>query len=142
MTTPRGFSLVELMVTVTVVAILAAIAYPSYMEYTRRSQRVQAMGLLLQAADLLERNRTQTGSYKIDPVTNKQISLGTQPPIQGNPLLGFYNFGNVINDNDFTLIFTPIKTQTADKCGTLSLTNAGVRTAKKNNVLVPGCWGF
>jgi type IV pilus assembly protein PilE len=42
----RGFTLIELMITVTVVAILAAIAYPSYESYIRRSKRSEAQQLL------------------------------------------------------------------------------------------------
>lgn len=43
----RGFTLVELMVTVAIVAILAAVAYPSYQDYTRRAVRSQAQQFLI-----------------------------------------------------------------------------------------------
>ncbi len=51
----RGFTLIELMITVAVVAILSAIAYPSYQEYVLRSRRVEAQSLLGEAAARQER---------------------------------------------------------------------------------------
>jgi type IV pilus assembly protein PilE len=40
----RGFTLIELMITVAVVGILGAIAYPSYTDYVRRSRISEATG--------------------------------------------------------------------------------------------------
>ena len=42
----KGFTLIELMVTVTVIAILAAIALPSYNDYVLRSKFAEATGNL------------------------------------------------------------------------------------------------
>lgn len=41
-TRQRGFTLMELMITVAVIGILSAIAYPAYQDYVRKSRRVDA----------------------------------------------------------------------------------------------------
>ena len=43
----QGFSLIELMITITVVAILVALAIPSYTQYVRKANRGDAQQLLL-----------------------------------------------------------------------------------------------
>ncbi len=42
----RGFTLIELMITVAIVSILAAVAYPSYTEYVQRGRLAEATGEL------------------------------------------------------------------------------------------------
>ncbi|OZB35221.1 MAG: pilus assembly protein PilE, partial [Alishewanella sp. 34-51-39] len=45
-----GFTLIELMVVVAVIAILASIAFPAYQDSVRKSRRTEARDLLLSAA--------------------------------------------------------------------------------------------
>ena len=45
-----GFTLVELMIAVAVIAILAAFAYPSYTRHMARSHRSEAQGYLMRVA--------------------------------------------------------------------------------------------
>jgi type IV pilus assembly protein PilE len=59
----RGFSLVELMITVGIVGILAAIAYPSYTAQVSKGRRAECRGGLMQSMQQQERYFTQYNSY-------------------------------------------------------------------------------
>ncbi|ENW05834.1 hypothetical protein F934_00684 [Acinetobacter beijerinckii ANC 3835] len=61
---PRsGFTLIELMVVVMIVAILAAIAIPSYDAYIRRADLSTAQQEMLKIGALLEKHRSRNFSY-------------------------------------------------------------------------------
>jgi len=50
-----GFTLIELMVTVAIVAIIASVAYPSYQEQVYKTKRATAAKSVLECAAILER---------------------------------------------------------------------------------------
>jgi len=52
---PRGFTLLELMITVAVVGILAAIALPSYMDYVTRGKLTDGITRLADAKSKMDR---------------------------------------------------------------------------------------
>ena len=56
--TATGFTLIELMITLAIIAILAAVAYPAYQDQVLRSKRAEGKAALLKAAQLQERNYT------------------------------------------------------------------------------------
>jgi type IV pilus assembly protein PilE len=59
----RGFTLVELLVALAIMAIVSAIAVPIYTQYSIRTQRTNAEKDLLMCAQSLERLASTTFSY-------------------------------------------------------------------------------
>jgi type IV pilus assembly protein PilE len=61
-----GFTVVELMIVLMILAIITAIAYPSYVDYTRKAKRGEAQQLLLNWAINQEIFRSNNPSYALD----------------------------------------------------------------------------
>lgn len=117
----RGFTLIELMVTVAIVAILAAIAIPSYQEQVRKSRRGQAKADLVEYAQMAERFHSINNTY-----------VGFAPPTAVSPRTGVAHYSIVPTNRTartFTLTATPTSAaQSADRCGVLTINQAGRRT--------------
>lgn len=64
--TSRGFTLIELMITLAIAAILTAVAVPSYRQYVMRTNRTDATAALLQLAANQERFYVQNNTYASD----------------------------------------------------------------------------
>lgn len=60
----RGFTLIELMVAVAIVAILASIALPSYTEHVRRARVPPALEALSSYQTRMEQHFQDVGSYE------------------------------------------------------------------------------
>lgn len=125
-----GFTLVELMVTVAIMAIIAMLAVPSYMESVTNSRRADGQIALNMVAQQLERCFTQFGSYDNDDC---DLDLPRNSPE------GFYSVDGVVAATSYTLSAEPQGAQTRDtRCGELSLTNTGTRSA--DGTAPEKCW--
>jgi type IV pilus assembly protein PilE len=61
----RGFTLIELMIVVGIVAILASIAYPSYRDSVLKGRRAEARAALADLLQQQERYLTQRNTYLV-----------------------------------------------------------------------------
>lgn len=61
--TSRGFTLIELMVTVAIVGIIAAVAIPSYQSQARKGRRTDAVDAIAQIQQAQERWRANNATY-------------------------------------------------------------------------------
>lgn len=60
---PRGFTLIEIMITVAILAIISAVALPSYQSYVMRSRVPEAFDMLSSYAARMEQAYQDTGNY-------------------------------------------------------------------------------
>ena len=100
----KGFTLIELMIVVAIIAILAAIAIPAYQDYLVRSQVSEASTLADGSKTAISEFYSNTGTF---PSTNKSAGLAAATDIRGkyvtsvdagtNPGIIKVTFGNAAN---------------------------------------------
>ena len=73
----RGFTLIELVIAVTIMAILTRIGFVSYTGYIARSNRAVAKGMLAKLAAKQEQLFLQTGAYAYNDFTSLTGASGT-----------------------------------------------------------------
>jgi len=136
----KGFTLIELMIVVVIIAILAAFAYGSYQEHTMRARRAECQSVLENAATMLERQYSAIGKYPVDWATTKPSNFPNKCPNDGNAAgQKFYQVDLTADDTTFTLTATPQGIQAGDKCGTLKLNQTGEKLAG-GGAITSGCW--
>ena len=149
---PKGFSLIELMIAIVVVAILASIAVPSYRQYVLRSHRVEAKATLLNVATEQEKFYLQRNRYANDNelvATKADGGLGFNRDTENSWYRLTLDPDDDANPQAWTIEATANGTQQDDEgCRFFSLDSTGVRRAGPNldgsgttDATSEDCWG-
>ncbi len=129
----RGFTLIELMIVVVVLAIISALAVPAYRDSVVRGRRTDGRVALMQVAQRLERCYTQFGAYDA-------ADCGIAVDDVFASADGHYEVTVAALDaSTFTLSAAPQDGQAEDaECADLGFDNAGVRSA--TGTTPEKCW--
>ncbi|WP_152220434.1 type IV pilin protein [Pseudomonas sp. SCB32] len=134
----RGFTLIELMVVVAIIAIISAVAYPSYQEYVRKARRADAQASLMELSQFMERYYTANGRYTTSADAAVALPF-TESPKDSSSKYYTLAFTGSPTATTYVLSAAPKGAMAGDSCGTLTLSNAGVK-GQGSGATLSQCW--
>lgn len=132
----KGFTLIELMIAITIMAILVAIAFPSYVRQIQKTRRSEAKQLMVRYAQDLEKCFTINLSYLV--ATCPAVPDTSVAPLPPDPAPDYDIAFAPRNQNNFVMTGTrragskqqPGGASTGDaRCQQFRIDNLGARTA-------------
>jgi type IV pilus assembly protein PilE len=137
-TLDKGFTLLELMITLGVAAIIATFAMPIYREQVARGHRMDAVTALYRAAQYVESARMVSSN---DAATKLPNGLD-QAPTLGAAVYVLHMLGESEQNGGYSIEAQPVDDK--DACGIYSMDATGVRSNRTVEKLTPpkvaACW--
>jgi type IV pilus assembly protein PilE len=137
----RGFTLIEMMITVAIIGILASVAYPSYSDHVVRTRRSNAAGCVMEMAQFME--RVYATNIRYDQNNAAATALPTTPcrtELAAHYTLGFATAQPTART--FTVEAVPQGNQASkdSRCGTLTIDQANVKGKTGSAATAAECW--
>ena len=125
----RGFTLIELMIVIALVAVLAGIAMPSYTQYVTRSSRESAQAELVELAGVQDKIFLNSNAYTAS-VTGAYTGLSTGGLgwTSGKSRDTRYTISATVAGASFTLTAAPVAGSSQAGDGDISIDSQGGRT--------------
>lgn len=139
-TRARGFTLLELLAALTIVATLSAIAIPLYTQYSERTFRTVAQGDLLTCSQALERNAALSFSFENTADTDDDGAGDADEGPVASDICDLdsvetdrYDINIVADVAGFVLTATPTDEGPMAEDGFISIDNQGNKIWDENN---------
>lgn len=119
----RGFTLMELMITIAIIGMLVSIVLPSYMEHLKKGRRAAAQAHLMDVAQREQQYLLDARSYAADLAT---LNITTPSDVSD-----YYAIAITVGDGappSFTATATPIAGTPQASDATLSIDSTGSKT--------------